>query len=313
MILVKHETKTIRPFLHADDLRNAFANTVLRMKAGDEMSADEAVIIREEDRPLLDPAIIPFINREAVSLVLEQMEIAETDVQIMLIATSHEMRLSETIATYSLNDLPEDEVALRPKINQFLAAKGGYEITATMVLANDLLPKPLRPSAFGQWLAKKTFSIRPEQPSNNFRILPLNDEARTRLALPEGTLHFVEMSGSLNDPDARLENCLTIWVAESIFNSLSRDDASKSSVAIQKMLLSSITLAVVVEEVASLENGEFPEPKSPLDGFFTDLAKDSGVAKEKLVAYARATGDKSRLGAYIQKMLQLNGAIKAAV
>jgi hypothetical protein len=83
--------------------------------------------------------------------------------------------------------------------------------------------------------------------------------------------------------------------------------------AIQKMLLSSITLAVVTDEVFAFDSGGGLEPGSPLDGFFSELAKDSGLTKEKLLAYASPRGDKAKLGAYIQKMLQLNGAIKAAV
>lgn len=314
MILVKQQTKTIRPFLNADDLRNAFAATAIRMKSGDPTSTDEAIIIREEDRPLLEPVILPQIDRESVIEVLGKMEIPAADVQVAMIATSHEMRLSETIATYTLDDFPEDEVALRPKITPFLVAKGGFELTISLMLADELIPRPLRPSAYGQWLAKKTFLVRPEQPANNFRILPLGEETRLRLKLPEGTFHFVEKTGSLNDPEAKLENCLTVWVAESIFNSLSRDDASKSSVAVQKMLLASVTQSVVVDEVGSFEPGDLlPEPGSPLDGFFTALSKESGESKEKLVAYAKSNGDKARLGAYIENMLQLNGAIKAAV
>lgn len=314
MILVKHETKTIRPFLHADDLRHVFSNTAFRLKASDDFVADEVLTIHDEDRALLDPSIILHIELDAVKSVLGAMAISEADVQVWVIATSHEMRRSETVASFPLDGLPEDEFLLKSKISAFQAAKGGYEITVAMLLSGDIEPQPLRPTAFGQWLAKKTFTIRPEQPSNSFRTLPLNEEDRNRLGLPEGTMHYVEMNGgSLNDRDARLENCVTVWVAESIFNSLSRDDASKSSVAIQKMLVSSVTLSFVIEQVRELENGDSLESGSPLDGFFTDLAKDSGVAKDKLVEYARPQGDKAKLGAYIQKMLQINSAIKAAV
>ena len=49
-----------------------------------------------------------------------------------------------------------------------------------------------------------------------------------------------------------------------------------------------------------------------LDGFFEDLSKDAKVTKEQLVRLARQNGDKARLGAYIQQLLDLGSAIKSA-
>jgi hypothetical protein len=133
-----------------------------------------------------------------------------------------------------------------------------------------------------------------------------------RLKLPEGTFHFVERSGSLNDVEMKVQDALIIWVSEPIFNALSRNQASASSAAIQKLMLCEITANLVVDEVAELE-GAYPEKNSPLDTFFDELAKNCKVKKETLVQCAGPKGERERFRAYVQQLLDVSGAIKSAV
>lgn len=312
MSLIRHESRLIRPFLHAEEIKNILSGVGIRLKAGDSPMIHDAHVINPEDAGLLEPAISLAIDVGSATELLEKVGISKEAVKLALIATSHEMRLSSVLASYSLAELPDIEVDLSLGMRKFLSAKGGCEISVALLLSTELPPKSLKPHALGQWLAKKTFSLKPEQASNEFRILPLTDKDRERLRLPEGTVHFVEKGGSLNDPEAKLQDCLTIWVSEPIFNALSRDSASRASAAIQKAMLSEIILSVVVSEARDLDGG-MPEEGSPLNGFFEDLAKSSKVPKEQLVQHARPNGDAPRLGAYVQQLLDLGNAMKAAL
>lgn len=312
MSLIRHESKLIRPFLHAEELKNILSNTSIRLKFGDPVSTQEVHVVKPEDGGLLEPALSVSLDVSAAIGLLEKIGIESTTVRIIILATSNEMRLSQMLASYALDGLPDSEVELLPGIRRFLSAKGGCEISVAMLLGDELPVKNLKPHALGQWLAKKTFSLKPEQPSNEFRILSLTEKERLRLKLPEGVVHFVEKGGSLNDPEAKLQDCLTIWVSEGIFNALSRDSSSRASAAIQKAMMSEITLSLVVAEVGDLD-GAMPESGSPLDGFFTDLAKDSKLPKEQLVQFARPNGDSARLGTYIQRLLDVGSAIKSAL
>lgn len=311
MTLVRHESRLIRPFLYADELRNIFSSSAIRLKPGDEPSVHESQIVKPEDAEMLAPTILPLMDRAMAVDLLQKLELGIEGIRIAVIVTSNEMRLSEVIASYGFDDLPDDEIELLPKARRFLLAKGGCDISLAMVLGKECDVKALKPFTLGQWLAKKTFNLRAEKPSNSFRILPLNEKDRLRLRLPEGLVYFVEEGGTLNEPEAKLEDCVTVWVVEPIFNALSRDPASRISSAFQKMMLTEIASSVVLSEVRSLD-GAMPEAGSPLDGFFTDLARDSKVSKEQLVQYARPNGDPYRLGAYIQQMLDVRGAIRSS-
>lgn len=312
MSLIRQESKLIRPFLHADDFKNILINVAISLKAGDEFATEELHVIKPEDRDLLHPTLSILMDVATAMDQLEDMGISPGAVKLVVIATASELRLSQPICTFPLKELPEQAIELTPSVRRFLSAKGGCDISVVLLLGEELPVKNLKPHAFGQWLAKKTFSLRPEQPSDDFSIRALTDKDRIRLKLPEGTVHYVEKGGSLNDPDVKLQDCLTIWISESIFNALSRDSSNRTSAAIQKAFLSEIILSVVISEVSDLQNGEMPEEKSPLDGFFDDLSKDAKVTKEQLIQLARQTGDKARLGAHIQQLLDLGSAIKSA-
>jgi len=312
MSLIRQESKLIRPFLHADDLKNILTNVAISLKAGEEFATEELHVIKPEDRDLLHPTLSILMDVSTAIDHLENMGVSPDAVKLVVIATASELRLSQPICTFPLKELPEQEIELIPSVRRFLSTKGGCDISVVLLLGEELPIKNLTPHAFGQWLAKKTFSLRPEQPSDDFSIRALTDKDRIRLNLPEGTVHYVEQGGSLNDPDVKLQDCLTIWISEPIFNALSRDSSNRTSAAIQKAFLSEIILSVVISEVSELQNGEMPEEKSPLDGFFDDLSKDANVTKEQLVQLARQTGDKARLGAHIQQLLDLGGAIKSA-
>lgn len=314
MSLIRHESKLIRPFLHAEELKNILSNTSIRLKLDDPVSTQEVHVVKPEDSGLLDPALSVSLDVSAAIGLLEKIGIETNTVRIIILATSNEMRLSKMLASYALDGLPDSEVELLPLpgIRRFLSAKGGCEISVAMLLGDELQAKNLKPHALGQWLAKKTFSLKPEQPSNEFRILSLTEKERLRLKLPEGVVHFVEKGGSLNDPEAKLQDCLTIWVSEGIFNALSRGSSPRVSAAIQKAMMAEITLSIVVAEVGDLD-GAMPESGSPLDGFFTDLAKDSKLPMEQLIQYARPNNNSALLGTYIQRLLDVGSAFKSAL
>jgi hypothetical protein len=308
---VKYESRLIRPFLHAEDIKDLFAATSIRLKFGDQFSTLESQILRPEDVPLAKPAIFLAIDRRHASNLVKKVGVTSSDARLIVIATSNEMKLSEVISSHELEDFPEDEIELQPALGKFLQGKDGCEITIALVLRNELVPKPLRPHLFGNWLARKIFHLRPEKPSEGFKIRPLSEENRLRLKLPEGTCHYVEKFGSLNDVQMKAQDAVTIWVSEPIYNALSRNQTSAASAAIQKLMLSEITTTLVCDELSEID--EPIEAGSPLDAFFEELAKSSKTKKESLIQCAGSTGDRARLRAHVQQLLDVNGAIKSAV
>ncbi len=69
---VKHESRLIRPFLHAEDIKDLFAASSIRLKFGDQFSTVETQILRPEDVPLAKPAIFPAIDRRHIRRFTEE-------------------------------------------------------------------------------------------------------------------------------------------------------------------------------------------------------------------------------------------------
>lgn len=309
MSAVRQESRLVRPFLNADNIKDALGNVALRIRPGEDPSPSEARIVRPEEAGLVEPALTLFFDPVRVAGFLGKMDIKPKHVNVIVLATANAIRKSEVLAQFGIGDVPVDEIAL-PKLSKFMMARGGCDLSVILALATELKFEALKPHAFGQWLARKTFALRPERESNEFRILPLTEEHRERLKLPRSCLYFVEHAGSLNDPEAGLEGCVTIWVAETVFGALAKDTSSRPSAAIQKILLAEVIVAIVERELRDLEES-LPNRSSPLDTFLKALAKHSKQSPEKLVALMGK--DRFRFAAHVQDMLDLSAAVKAAV
>lgn len=309
MSAVRQESRLIRPFLHADNVKDALASVALRIRPGEDPTPDETRTIHPEDSGLLEPALTLFFDPARVAEVLGTMGIKAKHVDITVLVTSNALRKSETLAQFNLHDAPSEELPL-PLLVKYMTSRGGCDLSVILALSTDLKSEALKPHAYGQWLARKTFALRPEKEGNQFRILPLTEEHREKFKLPKACFYFVEHAGSLNDADASLESCVTIWVAESVFGALAKDNSSRSSAAIQKMMLAEVVVAIVEKEIAQLD-GMSPTAGSPLETFLKALAKHTRLSVDKLIVYARK--ERFRFATYVQDMLDLSAGVKAAV
>ncbi len=309
MSAVRQESRLIRPFLHADNIKDALSGVILRIRPGEDATPDESRTIRPEDFGLLEPVLTLLFEPARVAETLSTMGIKAKHAGITVLATSNAIRKSEVLATYDLHATPSEEIPLT-QLLKYMSSRAGCDLSVILALSADLKSEALKPHAYGQWLAKKTFALRPEKEGNQFRIRPLTDESREKFKLPKACFYFVEHTGSLNDPDATLESCVTIWVAEAVFTALSKDNSSRSSAAIQKMMLAEVVVAIVEKEIEALEETA-PTPGSPLETFLKTLAKHAKMSAEKLIALIKK--DRFRFAAYVQDLLDLSAGVKAAV
>lgn len=310
MSAVRQESRLIRPFLHADDIKDALGAVALRIRPGEDPASDETRTIHPEDSGMLEPALTLFFEPARVAEILSEMGIKAKHVCITVLATSNAIRKSEVLAQFGLHETPTDEIPL-PQVVKYMNGPAGCDISVILALSTDLKTEALKPQAYGQWLAKKTFALRPEKEGNQFRILPLTEEHREKFKLPKACFYFVEHApGSLNDPDVSLESSVTIWVAEAVFAALAKDSSSRPSAAIQKMMLAEVVVAIVEKEIAGLE-GTPPTPGSPLETFMKSLAKHTKLSVEKLIALAGK--DRFRFATHVQDLLDLSAGVKAAV
>lgn len=309
MSAIRQESRLVRPFLRADDIKDALAGVALRIRPGEDATTDESRTVRQEDFGLLDPALALLFEPDKVAETLGGMGIKAKNVSITVLATSNAIRKSEVLATFDLHGTPNEEVSL-PQLLKYVSGRGGCDLSVILALSADLKSEALKPHAYGQWLAKKNFALRPEKEGNQFRIRPLTDEYRDKFKLPKACFYFVEHTGSLNDADATLESCVTIWVAEAVFAALSKDNSSRSSAAIQKMMLAEVVVAIVEKEIKELDD-TLLIVGAPLEAFLKTLAKHSKMSPDKLIALVRK--DRFRFATFVQDLLDLGAGVKAAV
>jgi hypothetical protein len=161
----------------------------------------------------------------------------------------------------------------------------------------------------GQWLARKIVTIKPEQPNYEFKILPLTFEVRERLKLPGGTTHFIEMRGSINDPETALSEAVVVYFDETIYNAFGRAASGVASTALQKSFLADIASGMIIQEMTD----EDPNvaPGSALDKFFGDLSKTTKTSRALLEIWAKS--DHAMFKAHVHAAIDLNQSVRAAL
>jgi hypothetical protein len=302
-------TKVVRPFKGLETIACALDGAGFRLRENAELVGDAAIVVRVEDTGTVALSACHGIDRLALIDALEQVGIAPGEVEFALIATVGGLKKSEPIHRVVLADLDDAPVDISRATKPYIGVHGGFQIVFALALRHDLPPKPLMPTAVGQWLARKAITIKPEQPNYEFKILPLTAEVRERLHLPGGTAHFVETRGSINDPETALSEAVVVYFDETIYNAFGRSASGAASTALQKSFLADIAAGMIIQEMT----GEDPRVAqgSALDQFFGDLAKTTKVDRGLLETWAKS--DHAMFKAHVQAAIDLNHAVRAAL
>lgn len=305
-----HESKLIRPFLGWDDCQRLLSGSAIRLRSSEVPTKEDSVIVRIEDVASLEPAVFANLEQSSLAAALSSVRLAPKDVEFNIIVSFPGLKKSVVAYQCGVSEIPVAPIpVLDDEVKELFKSQGGIDLTLALTLAKELNPEPLRPFFFGEWIAKKTFALRPEAPTSDFSLARLTDDKRKEFGLPKGTTYWVQMlGGSLNDAEANLREVVTIWVDESVLDHLARSTASPSSLGFQKLMLADVVSSIVFEALS--DPTEEVVPKSPLDGVLEDLSKSCGIKKKELETLSRTNQHKVRT--YVQHMLEVSSSICSA-
>ncbi len=302
-------TKLVRPFKGLETIAGALDEAGFRLRENGDLVRDSTIVVRIEDSGSLKLEACHGIDRLALIDGLESLQIAPSDVEFVLIGTVGALKISAPLARIALDELDDTAIDLAEPTRPWVGVHGGFQIVFALALRHDMPDKPLMPTANGQWLARKSVTIKPEQPNYEFKILPLTADVRRRLKLPVGTAHFVETRGSINDPETMLSDAVVVYFDETIYHAFGRATTGAASNALQKSFLADIAAGMIVQEMT----GEDPKvvPGSPLDRFFADLAKATKIERASLENWSRT--DHATFKAYVHTAIDLVSSVRAAL
>ena len=132
--------------------------------------------------------------------------------------------------------------------------RDGCAIWLHLVLNKRLDPVPGRPHRLGTKLASTSFVLRSDGAGLGFDPKPLDAATAQRLGIPTSTLIFLELKDDLASSRS-LDGAIEVYIKESIFELLARDQLSKESRTIAEGLAHDAAKQLVYLTSRSLHDG----------------------------------------------------------
>lgn len=190
-------------------------------------------------------------SAEAIGLTPEQVE-------FVVVASTPYLRLADVVHRRSLADsdcLPET-IAIKAgdAARALLTPAGGCDISAFLVLADQLEPTPLRPHRLGTWFGRAQFSLRTELGELGFTPRPLTAAKREELGLHAEAIRFVEVDAAALLGE-RLDDAVDLYVDETLLSHLNLAADSPASRSFQRQLFVDV-MGAVCRATADLDQFE---------------------------------------------------------
>ena len=314
MSLIKSETKIIRPFLGAHDIRTALNGVELHLMQNDPEALKEVRFVThlEDDG---SPYISLNFRDDDVKKVAIATKIDPKDISILIWGSLDSAKRSFRILNSPVSAVSKiSEIELTRDIFGYAHRRGGVVISVALVLSQQLPYAELRPSKLGQWLVKKDFKlIGFDDDSTKVDIQELTPEIRKKFSIPDGAAYFVDLqeSAMLAEPLGAMKDAMTIYFETESLQRLRR--ANKASDAVQIMILSQIIPDLIFSCIRKAELTRFEEvdATSPLSTMIKNVAKSTKIREEDI--FAAILNSPERFKTFIQADIQAIRAIKEMI
>lgn len=314
MLSTKSETRVIRPFDGASAIRTFLNDAELHLCENDVDARKENRIIVDFDVSEL-PLLKPNLSKSELDKVVDLTGVSYDKLILAAWMTVHSAKKSQILKTVVGDEMINpDGFIISSDIFDAAKRRGGAEISVALLLNESLEEVPLRPSTFGQWLVKKDFKISLyDDESNKIDLQELTEEVRKRFGLPEYAAYFVDLSESafLAEVDGNIKGAMTIYLDAETLQRLRR--GTKSSEAVQKIILAEIIPRLITESINRAEVKEFADldSRSPLYTLFKELAEVTKRRPGEIFDVARKHPE--RLPTYVQAFVGTIAAIKEMI
>jgi hypothetical protein len=203
---VSSQERLVRPFAGVRTLNDLFVNTRL-LVGNDLLEPDTSKVLLPHEflncRVSLHLAPTPkdFASfKDELVTGLEALELSANWVELAILLSTPRLKMVETYR-YPLDDLRAvsrqlDLVTSEHRPAPLRSPIGGCSVDVYVVLSKTIDPVPLRPWRLGTWLARCRFHLTANTGVFDFAPIPLTDEDRSQLGLPQDVIRFVKLEGS---------------------------------------------------------------------------------------------------------------------
>ena len=287
------ERRVVRPYVGLDAFQHVLDGWVVRIggatvEPGTRLTVSSSSL--RHDPTLLvcapdDDALQEV--RSAVSAALEAIELEPGQVELVVLASTPYLKLTDVVHQKPLSDpdaIPRDLklVGDESELRALCTPSGGCDIEVAFCLAKQLDHTPPRPRRRGTWLGRVRFSLRTELGKIGFTPIALTDDRRQQLDLEPGTMRFVDI-----EPEALVagdvDEAVKLYLDDGVLGLLNQAPDLAGARFLQRQLHLDVMAAIVRSapaipefpslELADLDDGilgrvlnlAMPGPKSESD------------------------------------------------
>jgi hypothetical protein len=284
------EQRTIRPYNGVDQVQSVLDSVRLRwgpdeVVGGGYTSVSESGYLNDSVLLLLgsnDETAEDWLTD--LTHAIPETGLQPEDVDLMLVASSSYLKISEILISQPICDL----TAETPKLNltrgtrphSFQTPFHGCRISVFLILNNTQAKVRFRPHRKGTWLAKTMFEVKTDVGEIGFNPIPLTPELRRapEINLPEGTMRYVVPSDPL-DPAVGDED-VSVYIDIDLLTASTTNPNSPAARALQHQIFLDAIAAITCEASRDLNQNSD-----------TSLVDIEGSLIDRIIERAGTVGD----------------------
>jgi|GEM_PF-3327190 len=240
MTVVRTETRLIRPFIGIGESEELIQRVVL--KQGSSEYSYGPVVLPGHQIKEGNFQITTNVKMDELIAACNAAHVPPDSTKYVVFANSRSLRKSTLVFEQSITDDRKfpDTIEIEDTYDDELSRyvfkdTAGFFITVALVVAEDLPRKALVASQAGTFLARGTFSIKPEEDFSNFSPEPLTDLLREQFSLPKNSMTYIDIGEGLLQAED-LSEVVTVYLDTDVLNLLLQDESDEASKIIQTNL-----------------------------------------------------------------------------
>lgn len=317
MNTVRTETRIIRPFSGLSGAQDLLDN--LKLRQGSRTYSPGTVVLPSAKLREQSFSIVVDAEEQDFIQVCKQAKIDSDKVTLYVYANSRTLRKSTIILDIPISQakrIPK-EIEIQDEFGDELSRyvfldSNGFQLNVALVLNSELEPKALKIHKVGTFLARTSFTIKPEEQLTSFAPEPLTDALRKDFELPKNCMTYVYVSESVLSTED-LSETVTVYLDTDILNLLHLDEGDEVSKHIQTNLAIQTIETIIYAIINGLrEDGrhfsELAENSAAVQ-FLNKLSADLGLNSQDLSVFAE--NDPSRLRSLLEGRFKLQNLVES--
>lgn len=126
--------------------------------------------------------------------------------------------------------------------------------------------------------------------SEDFDIVPMDDEAWKQMGLPAKTLYYVDYFGGINEPVLKDKQMAKVRIHADIYKKLTVESNQRLAKPIMAMLAADISCQILAASFSDWEQAEEAVPQSPLAAFMKRINRVQSCTLDELRGLVKESG-----------------------